>query len=1333
MSIEKTISQYVEKQFPAFYQDEGPQFISFVKAYYEWLEQPDNVAYKARHLLEYRDIDTTLDEFILYFKEKYLKNIQFDTATNKKLLVKHSLDLYRSKGTERSIDLFFKLVFGTAAEVQYPGERIFKLSDGVWELPKYLEVTYNKFNLNYVGRQIIGSASGATAFVERYIRRRAGYGYVNLLYISNQVGTFTRGEVIGVQSSGRSVYTPGQTATIIGSIESVIIQDNGRDFAIGDTVNFLHSDRGIGGQARVTSIGEASGIIDFILNDGGWGYTTNATSIVSEKVATANGVVGTVGANQITLFDMAIQPTISVDFTTGPQIALGDIVGRYDGANLIANGQVIEIDQVSGNATGTMTISVNKGPFTEGTLYVNGNTTSLNATTIVDSSTYADIMGVPSVYQLSVANTNGEFTVGMNVFQIQSSIVHGYGTVSSVSNGVLVISAATGNFSNGTPLIVSENNSVNAIISKVDTTIGLYNINKRAYSLDFISANNDGIANSQYLFQYDASANVVSSGLALHSSVSSNAGTIEYVPMKGQFQLYVPIYTVGNTAKASVSVITAPTTGGDFVESANAIWRTAYTNTMFTVSSLSEGTGAQFDVGTIGETEVLYLGTDIISANGDARANFARKRIFVGSSTSFQTGDFVSQVTNTTFTAYGTVTGTATGIVRVTDIYGTFGNTGGANGNLLVVGNSAVNSNITDVLGITASSFFLQDIPYMYLPIRASSYGFPKNPQGNHADIIFDCLSFDRFEVGTIDSLAGVDPGSGYNVDPYVLVEQPEIAGFQRRDYVFNVSNSSSSFLVGEKINQVAANLTTYTLTVNYGTSNTVYVSRSANVTPTYDVIAATDFIYAQSNIYTFTAGQVVNPFTSSLEVANELLVGDTLRYYAETGNTGIIANNTFVTVTAANSSAFTVNVALTITSNTFNPNNIVNNFISIASNPYANGVPLRYVVAAGNTAVPGISNNNTYYAVEANSTGLRLSSTLSGSVLSLTLGANETGHALTSTLPASNGHKFSVYRNSFSNGEQVIYNNTYVGSAVITGLANNTMYYVVQANSVGFKVATTFGGANIDLTAGGSANDHFFTSIPGWLINEGVYSNSGAYGVIQSVGNGSIVVKSVSNGTFAAPGTLSSNTNSYLTANVATSTLSTITQTSEGIVKSSNTSVIVVKRIQFENNWASNTTITGEVTGATAVLNSIDIDTLSLPVGLNANVEANVIAAEGQVTGLKIIDSGFGYDNSEIIQFTSVDGLRAASAKVILGGVGKGAGYYKSSKGFLSDSVCLHDGDYYQEYSYEIFSKLSVDRYSDMFKKVMHTAGTKFFGSARVVEEDAVVVTLVDSTVVQE
>ena len=39
--IEKNISNLIGYQFPSFYKEEGPEFIAFVKAYYEWLEATD--------------------------------------------------------------------------------------------------------------------------------------------------------------------------------------------------------------------------------------------------------------------------------------------------------------------------------------------------------------------------------------------------------------------------------------------------------------------------------------------------------------------------------------------------------------------------------------------------------------------------------------------------------------------------------------------------------------------------------------------------------------------------------------------------------------------------------------------------------------------------------------------------------------------------------------------------------------------------------------------------------------------------------------------------------------------------------------------------------------------------------------------------------------------------------------------------------------------------------------------------------------------------------------------------------------------------------------------
>jgi len=93
------ISTFIEQQFPAFYREEGPKFIEFVKAYYEWMESEGKQTSKTRNLFSTRDIDLTADAFVEEFKKKYLTGVPKEIAGDKRFLQKHILDLYRSKGS----------------------------------------------------------------------------------------------------------------------------------------------------------------------------------------------------------------------------------------------------------------------------------------------------------------------------------------------------------------------------------------------------------------------------------------------------------------------------------------------------------------------------------------------------------------------------------------------------------------------------------------------------------------------------------------------------------------------------------------------------------------------------------------------------------------------------------------------------------------------------------------------------------------------------------------------------------------------------------------------------------------------------------------------------------------------------------------------------------------------------------------------------------------------------------------------------------------------------------------------------------------------------------
>ena len=1486
------ISQYIERQFPAFYREEGQNFIAFMKAYYEWLELPENAIYKSRHLLEYRDVDTTLDEFIVYFKEKYLKNIQFNTSSNKKLLIKNASDLYRSKGTERSVDLFFKLVYGVDAEVQYPAEKIFKLSDGTWEVPRYMEITYNKQNVNYVGKQIIGSFSGAKAFVEKYIRRRAGYGIVDLVYISGLSGNFRKGDTLGIYENGVSKFSEN-SSSVIGSISNVFIIDKGREFAIGDIVNFEDSERGVGGQARVTQIGEQTGIVDFILEDGLWGYSTNAVSLVSEKVLIANNIFN----NTFVLMDTIVQPSVFIEYQNSASFSNGSIVRSYNGSNVVANGIVIDVDHSITSNSGTAVISVVSGPFENGTYQLDNNVSTMNVISVTDFTTYAEIMGVPTTFYLTVANTsniavgqtvimpsnskrtfnansdvsaNGLILVNNNILQNNEVVRYqtdvgntpiagltnnaSYYIVDANSTGLYLSltpsgskitltkgSTETGHIlenqtNNDTRGIVSEiednkltvintighfvnGNSLNdTIIINVDSSLGVYNINKRSFKLEIAEANTPG----QWLinptvFKYDANNEVEASGIVLRANVSSNTATLFIIPTSGFFESGDFVYTSGNTSVATVGIYTGNTRGGDFVETAGANYRSLFSNVNFTVTDFSDGSGAGFKVGTIGETETLFINTDFINANAETNIDLTSRVITVSSNSGFKVGQAVSQnrsanltpstginantgvftvsssepwITNNSLVVYDTngsnamhglvangyyrvigtsgnsfnliavhdnklvnntsipnfanivhgstqlIRKTTTGTIRkISSLDLTVGDVWQGpfitSANLYISTSPTTNSNVTAVSNLTYPT--VNSYNFRYKKLRSAGYGLQKAPTGYHITVLNNLLTFKQLTVGTVASLTSILPGSQYNIDPYVLVQEPSISGFNRKDFVITIANATSTFLVGEKISQNLPNTDVYTYQVNNGVFDTTATSKTFN--SLLDVSNSDDAIYSLINVFSFNSTLDVIDNTSFIALSNTQLftANNKVKYVTSTGNTAVTTNNTILNVTSVNSSGISVNAVFSQSIKLVNSAAISNNYISVPSNPFANDDVVRYVTYVGNTSILGLANNKTYYVIESNSTHLRLSNTLSGSVISLTAGINETGHGLIKYNASANGNAIRLYNNDATNGMLFKYIVS-AGNTAITNLTNEDNYFVVNANSYFFKLSSTFNGSPINIANVGTdvSDGHSLLYVPGFSVNDPVYTSTGS-GIIRGVyianSNSFIVVRNVT-GTISNNQTITLNNNPSVNSTILSVDLEEETVTAKGIVQSANSTVIIARRIQFENLWSASVLINGETSGAQANLVSVVEDIYTRPIGLNANVQANVITAEGQITGLQVIDSGFGYSNNEIVRFVSRDNLRAGSVRVITGGVGLERGYYKTSKGFLSDDIALHDGDYYQEYSYEVFSKLSVDIYSDMFKKVMHTAGTKFFGSVLLVDEGNAAISLTESSV---
>ena len=128
--IKEKLSQIVSSQFPEFVQSDHQKFIAFFEAYYKFLEQDQNPQEIIQNILDYNNIDFTTSAFIKYFLKNYAEILPDTLLADKKIAVKRIKDLYESKGSTLSFQLFFNIVFNQSARVIFPYENVLIPSGG---------------------------------------------------------------------------------------------------------------------------------------------------------------------------------------------------------------------------------------------------------------------------------------------------------------------------------------------------------------------------------------------------------------------------------------------------------------------------------------------------------------------------------------------------------------------------------------------------------------------------------------------------------------------------------------------------------------------------------------------------------------------------------------------------------------------------------------------------------------------------------------------------------------------------------------------------------------------------------------------------------------------------------------------------------------------------------------------------------------------------------------------------------------------------------------------------------------------------------------------------
>jgi len=143
--MNKNIKPFISEHLPEFITAENPTFKLFLEAYYEYLEKRndseslnvkemfksiDNPGAIVNNITAYKDIDETLEQFLKYFKREVLPIAVETSAVKDRFLVKKIRDVYLSKGSPKSFELLFKMLYNEDIDIFETRDNILEASEG---------------------------------------------------------------------------------------------------------------------------------------------------------------------------------------------------------------------------------------------------------------------------------------------------------------------------------------------------------------------------------------------------------------------------------------------------------------------------------------------------------------------------------------------------------------------------------------------------------------------------------------------------------------------------------------------------------------------------------------------------------------------------------------------------------------------------------------------------------------------------------------------------------------------------------------------------------------------------------------------------------------------------------------------------------------------------------------------------------------------------------------------------------------------------------------------------------------------------------------------------
>ena len=328
-----------------------------------------NPVQNIQQLLEYANVDATIDKFLDNFRDAFLDGIvdNLTDGVNKRKLIKSIRDLYISKGTRKGHELFFRLLFNDDAVISYPNENMLRNSDGVWTTRRIMRVQVTAGDVSeLIGQTVTGQSSLATAIPVSTIGVREAFTDIVEIEIDadSQTGTFEEGETVKGISSVSDQDVSFTVYSILADVD-VSNSDEGQYYTAGQAIN-ISSAGSQSATARINTVGTGS-VDDILIDDVGSNFAVNDVINFDNTGTDGQGisaVVQVVGgavapeAGDVAAYGMALTDHIVLEDATqiesndtyhGTKIVLEDATfGNAPGSNVNERGSITDIRLITG-------------------------------------------------------------------------------------------------------------------------------------------------------------------------------------------------------------------------------------------------------------------------------------------------------------------------------------------------------------------------------------------------------------------------------------------------------------------------------------------------------------------------------------------------------------------------------------------------------------------------------------------------------------------------------------------------------------------------------------------------------------------------------------------------------------------------------------------------------------------------------------------------------------------------------------------------------------------------------------------------------------------------